>query len=358
MLDETQFGYAVLDEAQQIKNPDAKVTQACCAIQAECRLALTGTPIENRLLDLWTLFRFLMPGLLGSRRRFEDAIESDSTGVREVFADCLRQQLTPFILRRQKDKVGKDLPPKVEMDLICPVTDLQGQTYENLLDRGRDELGNDLQSAMQTQSMHFFSLLTRLRQACCDPGLIPDVNADIQQSGKIQMLVTRLEEALSGDGARKVVIFSQFLSLLKRLKPLLKRTFPKVALLELSGETKDRAKPVEIFQIRKNLRSYSSVTRGGTGITLHAADYVFLLDPWWNPAVEEQAVDRVHRIGQDRRVFVYRMITQGTIEERIQQLKKEKRELFESTLGHLGSAKDLAEHFSDLEELAKLLQPE
>ena len=359
LLDETQFGCAVLDEAQQIKNPDAKVTQACCAIQAECRLALTGTPIENRLLDLWTLFRFLMPGLLGSRRRFEDAVESDNIGFREAFNDRLRQQLTPFILRRQKDKVGKDLPPKVEMDLICPVTDLQGQTYKNLLDRGRDELGNDLQAAMQTQSMHFFSLLTRLRQACCDPGLIPDVNADIQQSGKIQMLLTCLEEALSGDGARKVVIFSQFLSLLKRLKPLLETTFPKLALLELSGETKDRAKPVEIFQNTKEPAVILvSLRAGGTGITLHAADYVFLLDPWWNPAVEEQAVDRVHRIGQDRRVFVYRMITQGTIEERIQHLKKEKRELFESTLGHLGSAKDLAEHFGDLEELAKLLPPE
>ena len=359
LLDETQFGCAVLDEAQQIKNPDAKVTQACCAIQAECRLALTGTPIENRLLDLWALFRFLMPGLLGSRRRFEDAVVSDNASLREAFADRLRQQLTPFILRRQKDMVGKDLPPKVEMDLICPVTALQGQTYKNLLDRGRDELGNDLQAAMQTQSMHFFSLLTRLRQACCDPGLIPDVNADIQQSGKIQMLLTRLEEALSGDGARKVVIFSQFLSLLKRLKPLLETTFPKLALLELSGETKDRAKPVEIFQNTKEPAVILvSLRAGGTGITLHAADYVFLLDPWWNPAVEEQAVDRVHRIGQDRRVFVYRMITQGTIEERIQHLKKEKRELFESTLGHLGSAKDLAEHFGDLEELAKLLPPE
>ena len=359
LLEGTQFGYAVLDEAQQIKNPDAKVTQACCAIQAECRLALTGTPIENRLLDLWTLFRFLMPGLLGSRRRFEDAVESDNSGFRETFTERVRQQLTPFILRRQKDMVGKDLPRKVEMDLICPVTDLQGQIYEKLLDRGRDELGNDLQSAVQAQSMHFFSLLTRLRQACCDPGLIPDVNTDIQQSGKIQMLLTRLEEALCGDGARKVVIFSQFLSLLKRLKPLLKTTFPKVALLELSGETKDRAKPVEIFQNTKEPAVILvSLRAGGTGITLHAADYVFLIDPWWNPAVEEQAVDRVHRIGQDRRVFVYRMITQGTIEERIQHLKKEKRELFESTLGHLGSAKDLAEHFGDLEELAKLLPPE
>lgn len=359
LLDTAQFGYAVLDEAQQIKNPDAKVTQACCSIQAECRLALTGTPIENRLLDLWTLFRFLMPGLLGSRRRFEDALESGNAAFREAFAERLRQQLTPFILRRQKDKVGKDLPAKVEMDLICPITELQRQTYENLLNRGREELGDDLQSAMQTQSMHFFALLTRLRQACCDPGLIPGVNADIQQSGKIQMLLTRLEEALGGDGARKVVIFSQFVSLLKRLKPLILKTFPKVALLELSGATKDRAKPVETFQQTEGPAVILvSLRAGGTGITLHAADYVFLLDPWWNPAVENQAVDRVHRIGQDRRVFVYRMITQGTIEERIQHLKKEKRALFENTLGHLGSAKDLAEHFGDLEELARLLPAE
>ncbi|MFT5837106.1 MAG: hypothetical protein ACI9ZV_000610, partial [Candidatus Azotimanducaceae bacterium] len=232
LLEEVNFGYAVLDEAQQIKNPDAKVTQACCSIKADCRLALTGTPIENRLLDLWTLFRFLMPGLLGSRRRFEDAIESPNVELRAAFKQRLRQQLTPFILRREKDKVGKDLPPKVEMDLICPITELQRQTYENLLNRGREELGDDLQSAMQTQSMHFFALLTRLRQACCDPGLIPGVHAEITQSGKIQMLLTRLEEALGGEGARKVVIFSQFVSLLKRLKPLLKQTFPKVALLE------------------------------------------------------------------------------------------------------------------------------
>lgn len=359
LLDEVGFGYAVLDEAQQIKNPEAKITQACCAIRAECRLALTGTPIENRLLDLWTLFRFLMPGLLGSRRRFEDAVENPSAEFRAAFEKRLRQQIMPFILRRQKDKVGKDLPPKVEMDLICPITELQRQTYENLLNRGREELGDDLQLAMQTQSMHFFSLLTRLRQACCDPGLIPDVRADILQSGKIQMLLTRLEEALEGDGARKVVIFSQFVSLLKRLKPLLQKNYPKVALFELTGATKNRAKPVDAFQQAKGPAVILvSLRAGGTGITLHAADYVFLLDPWWNPAVESQAVDRVHRIGQDRRVFVYRMITQGTIEERIQHLKKEKRELFENTLGHLGSAKDLAEHFGDLEELARLLPSE
>ena len=359
LLEDTEFGYAVLDEAQQIKNPEAKVTQACCAIRAECRLALTGTPIENRLLDMWTLFRFIMPGLLGSRRRFEEAAISTDPSVRKSLEQALRKQIAPFLLRRKKDKVGKDLPPKVEMDLICPITEMQRQVYEGLLNQGREQLGDDLQAAMQQQAMHFFSLLTRLRQACCDPGLIRNVEVDLRHSGKIQMLLTRLGEALTGSGARKVVIFSQFVQLLKRVKPLIQQAFPEVALFELTGETKNRSKPVESFQQEDGPAVILvSLRAGGTGITLHAADYVFLLDPWWNPAVESQAVDRVHRIGQRKRVFVYRMITQGTIEERIQRLKAEKRELFENTLGNLGSASDLREHFGDLQELAKLLPPE
>ncbi|ADE55355.1 DEAD/DEAH box helicase [Coraliomargarita akajimensis] len=359
LLDSAEFGYAVLDEAQYIKNPDAKVTHACCAIQAECRIALTGTPLENRLLDLWTLFRFLMPGLLGNRRRFEDAVELEDSERRAQFEERLRMQIAPFLLRRKKDAVGADLPAKVEMDLICPISDLQRQVYEGLLNKGREELGDDLQAAMQSQATNFFTLLTRLRQACCDPGLIPEVAAPLEQSGKIQTLLIHLEEALEGAGARKVVIFSQFVQLLTRLKPEIKAKFPKVALLELTGQTRDRSKPVETFQNKDGPAVILvSLRAGGTGITLHAADYVFLLDPWWNPAVENQAVDRVHRIGQQKRVFVYRMITQGTIEERIQHLKREKRELFENTLGNLGSAQDLKEHFNDLEELARLLPAE
>jgi SNF2 family DNA or RNA helicase len=212
---------------------------------------------------------------------------------------------------------------------------------------------------MQSQSMTFFTLLTRLRQACCDPGLIPHVNADAMHSGKLQMLLARLREALTGNGARKVVIFSQFVQLLKRVKPLLEEHFPGLELLQLTGHTKQRAKPVEIFQNTPGPAVILvSLRAGGTGITLHAADYVFLLDPWWNPAVESQAVDRVHRIGQRKPVFVYRMITQGTIEQRIQQLKQDKRELFENTLDNLGNARDLREHFSDLQDLAQWLSPE
>ncbi|MGK0464696.1 MAG: SNF2 family DNA or RNA helicase [Lentimonas sp.] len=356
LLGETDFGYAILDEAQQIKNPDAKVTHACCAIRAECRLALTGTPIENRLLDMWTLFRFLMPGLLGSRRRFEEKSTSTDPLVRSSLEQTLRSQIAPFLLRRKKDKVADDLPPKVEVDLVCPITDVQRQVYERLLNQSSEELGDDLRDIVSTQSMNFFTLLTRLRQVCCDPGLVPGVKADPTQSGKVQMLLTRLSEALTGNGARKVVVFSQFVQLLKRVKPLIKKEFPEVQVLELTGQTKDRSKPVETFQESEGATVILvSLRAGGTGITLHAADYVFLLDPWWNPAIENQAIDRVHRIGQRKRVFVYRMITKGTIEERIQQLKAEKRELFENALSDLGKTTDLLEHFSDLRELAELL---
>jgi SNF2 family DNA or RNA helicase len=356
LLGEAEFGYAILDEAQQIKNPDAKVTHACCAIRAECRLALTGTPIENRLLDMWTLFRFLMPGLLGSRRRFEAKATSTNEFMRVSLEQALRSQIAPFLLRRKKDEVGNDLPPKVEMDLVCPVTDVQRQMYKRLLDESSEALGDNLQEIVSTQSMNFFTLLTRLRQACCDPGLIPGVDADPLQSGKVQMLLTRLSEALTGKGARKVVVFSQFVQLLKRVKPLIKKEFPNIRMLELTGQTKDRSKPVKTFQESEGATVILiSLKAGGTGITLHAADYVFLLDPWWNPAIENQAIDRVHRIGQRKRVFVYRMITKGTIEERIQQLKAEKRELFESTLSDLGRTSNLLDHFNDLQKLAGLL---
>ena len=359
LLGETDFGYAILDEAQRIKNPDAKVTHACCAIRAECRLALTGTPIENRLLDMWTLFRFLMPGLLGSRRRFEEAASSFDPLVRGSLEQTLRKQIAPFLLRRNKDEVCNDLPPKVEMELVCPVTDTQRQVYERLLHEGSKAMGDDLQTIVSEQSMNFFTLLTRLRQTCCDPGLVPGVDAEPFQSGKVQMLLTRMGEALTGKGARKVVVFSQFVQLLKRIKPLIKKEFPEVRVLELTGQTRNRSKPVKTFQESEGVTVILvSLHAGGTGITLHAADYVFLLDPWWNPAIENQAIDRVHRIGQRKRVFVYRMITKGTIEERIQQLKSEKRELFESTLSDLGKTSDLLEHFDDLRELARLVTVE
>ena len=353
-LTQQRFAYAVLDEAQQIKNPEAKVTQACCAIQADFRLALTGTPIENNLLDLWTLFRFLMPDLLGSRARFERAICHPNRRFREGFEERLQQQIQAFILRREKDRLGDALPPKVEVDLICPISESQQSAYQRLLESAKTKFGDDWQGIQGQQRVHVFSLITRLRQACCDPGLLPDCSASIEQSGKVQMLLTRLAEALSGNGARKVVVFSQFVQLLRRLKPLLKSQFPDLKLFELTGSTRDRGRPVAEFQAETGpALMLISLRAGGTGITLHAADYVFLMDPWWNPAVEAQAVDRVHRLGQTRTVFVYRMLTEQTIEARMQVLQSDKRALFERTIRQLEGSADVA---TDLHILSQLLQ--
>jgi len=344
-----EFGYAVLDEGQFIKNPDAKVTQTCFAIRARHRLVLTGTPLENRQLDLWSIFRFLLPGLLGSRSSFEAALTAD----REGTLARLRAQLAPFILRRTKNEVAKELPPKVEMDLLCPLTDVQRAEYARICTEGLQRLGDDVGAAMREKSFGFLALLTRLRQTCCDPDMLPWLKSPLSDSGKINLLVEKLTEIV-GSG-HKVVIFSQFVMLLDRVRTALAASFPELPRYELTGMTLDRQKPVQAFQGAQGAAvMLVSLKAAGTGITLHAADYVFLLDPWWNPAVEAQAVDRVHRIGQTNTVFVYRMVTVGTIEERIQALKASKKDLFDKLIGGLGGDFDLSQHFSSLHSLVQL----
>jgi len=349
LLDSFEFGYAVLDEGQFIKNPDAKVTQTCFAVRARHRLVLTGTPLENRQLDLWSIFRFLLPGLLGSRASFEAALHGD----REGTIGRLRAQLAPFILRRTKREVATELPPKVEMDLICPLTDVQRSEYARICTEGLARLGDDVGAAIREKSFGFLALLTRLRQTCCDPDMLPWMNSPLADSGKINLLVEKLAEII-GSG-HKVVIFSQFVLLLGRVRLALAQQFPDLARYELTGMTLDRQKPVEEFQNAPGAAAMLvSLKAAGTGITLHAADYVFLLDPWWNPAVEAQAVDRVHRIGQTNTVFVYRMVTAGTIEERIQALKASKKDLFDRLVDGLGGDFDLSRHFSSLRSLVQL----
>jgi superfamily II DNA or RNA helicase len=349
LLAGTEFGYAVLDEGQFIKNPDAKITQTCFAVRAQHRVVLTGTPLENRQLDLWSIFRFLLPGLLGSRSAFESSLVSD----REGTLARLRAQLAPFILRRTKNEVAKELPQKVEMDLICPLTDVQRTEYARICSEGLDRLGDDVGSAMREKSFGFLALLTRLRQTCCDPDMLPWMDAPLRDSGKINLLLEKLSEIV-GSG-HKVVIFSQFVMLLDRVRTALAAQFPELPRYELTGMTLDRLKPVQQFQGAQGAAAMLvSLKAAGTGITLHAADYVFLLDPWWNPAVEAQAVDRVHRIGQTNTVFVYRMVTAGTIEERIQALKASKRDLFDKLIGGLGGDFDLSQHFTSLRSLVAL----
>lgn len=349
LLEGTEFGYAVLDEGQFIKNPDAKVTQTCFAVRARHRLVLTGTPLENRQLDLWSIFRFLLPGLLGSRSAFESSLGTDRPGT----LDRLRAQLAPFILRRTKGEVATELPPKVEMDLLCPLTDVQRAEYARICSEGLQRLGDDVGAAMREKSFGFLALLTRLRQACCDPDMLPWLKAPLSDSGKINLLVDKLAEIVSS--GHKVVIFSQFVMLLERVREALAANFPDLPRYELTGMTLDRQKPVQSFQTAEGAAvMLVSLKAAGTGITLHAADYVFLLDPWWNPAVEMQAVDRVHRIGQRSTVFVYRMVTAGTIEERIQALKAAKKDLFDRIVGGLGGDFDLSQHFTSLRDLVTL----
>ncbi len=325
-LDGIEFEMAVLDEAQYIKNPESKVSATCMSIKSKNRLALTGTPIENRLTDLWTIFRWLMPYLMGTRTQFERRITTD-----ENFAECLKRQIAPFVLRRLKSDVAKELPPKFFVDLPCPMSDMQKIEYARLLEGAKEALKSDDRKAR----ISVLAILTRLRQASCDPALLPNLSeTDFSNSGKISALCASLSTIISS--GKKAVVFSQFVKFLDRIKAKVSLDFPEADIFELTGSTIDRQKPVEDFQkTKKPAVIFVSLRAGGTGITLTGADYVFIADPWWNPAVEEQAIDRVHRIGKSEDVMVYRLISEGTVEENVRKLQLKKKAVFEDIIGSL-----------------------
>lgn len=354
-----KFTYAVLDEAQFIKNPHTMLARACLKINAKHRIALTGTPIENRHLDLWTIFRFLMPGLLGRRSELENALADSENNLEKL--EKLKTQIAPFILRRTKREVAKELPEKTQNVLYCPMLDLQREHYrtivQNSLNAYRENArsGNiSARNALRENPTNFLSMLMRLRQAACDPALLPGCSELAHEhSGKISALLERIEEIIDNGG--KIVVFSQFVMFLERVQRALRERFPETPQFMLTGKTLDRETPVHAFQTASGPAIFLvSLRAGGTGLTLHSAEYVFLLDPWWNPAVEEQAIDRVHRIGQQKRVFVYRMIAAGTVEERIEKLKQQKRELFDALVGGIPDMSDWAQHFPSLESLIEL----
>ncbi len=351
-LKEQEFEYAIIDEAQFIKNPDAKVTRAAMKLKACKRVALTGTPIENKPLDIWPSFQFLMPGILGSRRKFELRQQANPG----PFRTRLKMQIAPFMLRRTKSQVAHDLPEKIIIDQLCPVTERQAKEYSGICSAGLERLGSSFTDALKGNRFAALSLLTRLRQASCDPSLLPWVESELEDSGKLMVLLEKLNEVL-GTG-HKVVIFSQFVRFLDRIKDLITLSFPELPLYELTGATRDRETPVKEFQTTEDTAAMLvSLRAGGSGITLNAADYVFLMDPWWNPAVENQAIDRVHRIGQENTVFVYRMISKGTIEDKIQEMKQGKQELFDSIVQNSSTGADeLARQFKSLEALLILSQ--
>lgn len=316
----------VLDEGQYIKNPDSQTAQAARALVAEHRLVLSGTPIENRLLDLWSLLAFAMPGVLGSRAQFQRLYDAQG----DPFARRrLSARVRPFLLRRTKGQVAKDLPERVEEDLFCELEGEQKTRYQAELKQARQILlGVKTQKELAEVRFHFLTSLLRLRQICCHPALAG--GASKAAGAKMEALMDLLDPLMQE--GHKVLVFSQFVELIDLLQPELKdRGWP---LFRLTGETENRGKLVEGFQKHKGGAVFLlSLKAGGFGLNLTAASYVVLFDPWWNPAVERQAIDRTHRIGQTQKVIAYRLLIKGSIEEKIRQLQKHKAALAEDILG-------------------------
>ncbi len=352
LLNKLDLDYAILDEAQNIKNPESATAQSARELNASRRLALTGTPIENRLSEIWSIFEFVSPGLLGPLRKFEEKFARPIDQGDSKAAARLRAVIHPFILRRTKIEVASDLPPKIEADKIIDLGAEQRTLYTQVLREVRaNVMGEVEKSGIAKSHLHILAGLTKLRQAACDPRLLglPRQYAH-EDSAKLMALRELLEEAESG--GHKVLIFSQFVSMLKLIKEALAED--KIKHEYLDGSTKDRSERIDNFQNDPTVTAFLiSLKAGGSGLNLTAADTVIHYDPWWNPAVEEQASDRAHRIGQKKVVTVYRLVAEGTIEEKILQLKQKKQELVSAVLSEdAGGSKKLSK--SDLDELFRL----
>jgi SNF2 family DNA or RNA helicase len=322
-LKDVHFDYAILDEAQAVKNATAQVAKACRLLQADHRLAMTGTPVENHLGELWSLFEFLNPGMLGSSTAF-NAIARSSGDVDTAGLRMLAAGLRPFILRRTKSQVLTELPDKTEQTVFCDLPRAQRKLYDELRTYYRTSLSQRIaEVGLQRAKIHVLEALLRLRQAACHPGLI-DARRTREESAKIEALLEQLD-AVVAEG-HKALVFSQFTSLLAIVRSHLDQQG--FVYEYLDGRTRKRQEKVMRFQEDPHCPLFLiSLKAGGQGLNLTAADYVFILDPWWNPAVEAQAVDRAHRIGQTRRVFAYRLISRDTVEEKILELQQHKRAL-------------------------------
>lgn len=331
-LAEHRFDYAILDEAQAIKNAQAQRAKACRLIPADHRLALTGTPVENHLGELWSLFEFLNPGMLGSSSAFQ-AI-SGKMGDDPEGLDLLRRAMAPFILRRTKKQVLSELPEKTEQTLYCDLEGKQLQRYREIRDYYRASLGKRIAANGMAQSkIHVLEALLRLRQAACHLGLL-DKDQTGESSAKLDALMEQIHEVI--DEGHKALVFSQFTSFLSIVRKRLDAE--KIVYEYLDGRTRQRQEKVQRFQNDAECPLFLiSLKAGGHGLNLTAADYVFILDPWWNPAVEAQAIDRAHRIGQERPVFAYRLIARDTVEEKIIELQQTKRDLADAIISADGS---------------------
>lgn len=349
------FYYLILDEAQSIKNSRAKTTQMIQQLRGEHRLCLSGTPLENHLGELWSLFHFLMPGLLGDvkqfRQYFRIPIEKQGDSARR---EMLARRIQPFLLRRTKSEVAKDLPIKTEMTRMIELTGVQRDLYEAIrLSMEKKVREAIAASGLGRSHIVFLDALLRLRQVCCDPRLIslPEAAMAYGTSAKLDVLM-ELIDSLMEEG-RRVLVFSQFTSMLKLIEETLNQR--KYSYLKLTGQTLNRQNVVRDFQNGVAPIFLISLKAGGKGLNLTRADTVIHYDPWWNPAVEDQATDRSHRIGQENPVFVYKLITSGTVEEVMLQMQDRKRQLYNSVFLEKTAAasqlteKDIEQFFAPLE---------
>jgi len=321
---EAEYDYVVLDEAQSIKNAASQAAKACRLLKARHRLALTGTPVENHIGELWSIFEFLNPGQLGSATRLRQFLAGGrGAGAAEIVARAVR----PFLLRRTKDQVLSDLPEKTEQTIFCELGDEQRRAYDELREHYRQELSGRIgRMGVGRSRIAVLEALLRLRQTACHPGLVDPARID-EPGAKLEVLLEQLDEVIAE--GHKVLVFSQFTSFLAIVRRQLDARG--VTYEYLDGKTTDRQARVVRFQEDPDCRLFLvSLKAGGQGLNLTAADYIYILDPWWNPAVEAQAVDRAHRIGQTRRVFAYRLIARDTVEEKILALQDRKRELADS----------------------------
>ncbi len=350
-LEEYVYSFLILDEAQAIKNPQAKTSQAICSLKAEHRLCLSGTPLENHLGELWSLFHFLMPGFLGSPAQFQLfyrlPIEQENN---PILLESLRQRVKPFLLRRNKIEVEKDLPAKTEITRYIRLNAAQQDLYETIRlamdQRVRQEIK---QKGLKRSQIMLLDALLKLRQICCHPQLLKLQQAQqIKQSAKLETLLEMLSEMLPE--GRKILIFSQFVQMLDLIENAIQPL--KVKYSRLTGQTRKRKEAIDAFQAGDAQIFLISIKAGGVGLNLTAADTVIHYDPWWNPAVENQATDRAWRIGQDKPVFVYKLIVEKTVEEKILALQARKQALSDGILSQV----DLGQMKISSEELLSLLE--
>jgi superfamily II DNA or RNA helicase len=345
-LQKFPFRAVILDEAQFIKNPGAQVTQSVKQLKSEYRVALTGTPLENRLLDLWSIVDFIQPNYLGKQDQFTETYEprgENAESAQRIARKRLSAKLRPLLLRRLKKHVAKDLPDRIEQRRDCELGDEQRKLYLAELRRSRDQVMKTVaEKGLNKSKIHVLAALTRLRQICCHPRLVGSDSA----SGKTETLFELLEPLLAE--GQKVLLFSQFVQMLQLLEEECRQR--QIPTHLLTGQTKARQEVVNGFQSDANASVFLlSLRAAGTGLNLTTASYVVLYDPWWNPAVEAQAIDRSHRIGQTQTVNAYRLISPGTVEEKIWELQQRKAQTIADVLGEEGFARSLSK--TDLEYL-------